>query len=256
MALLTEFDFSLLLITLAGFAAGFINTVAGGGSLITLPVLILYFGLDPSIANGTNRVGIFLQTFSGAAGYRSKGVTTFPFSIYCGLTALVGSLIGAKIAVDIEGDIFNKILAIVMVVVVVLIVFKPRIKASDLIERTKGKHLWISLIVFFFIGIYGGFINAGIGFIILLFLAYFNKMNLVNANATKVTIACIYTFAALLFFIYSDKVSWTHGLLLALGNMIGAWISSRFAVKKGDGYIRIILIVMVVAMATKLWFFN
>ena len=113
----------------------------------------------------------------------------------------------------------------------------------------------MALIVFFFLGIYGGFINAGIGFVILLFLVYHNKLSLVKANATKVTIVCIYTLAAVVLFAFNDKISWVHGIVLASGNMIGAWISSRLAVKKGDGYIKIFLIVMVTILAIKLWFF-
>lgn len=252
--LITDFDFNLLWLILVGFLAGFVNTIAGGGSLLSLPVLI-FLGLPPSVANGTNRIGIFLQTFTGAVGYRSKGVTTFPFSIYCGMSALVGSLIGAQIAIDIKGETFNKILAIVMILVVILIVFKKQFVGKEIIERIHGKHLWISVIVFFFLGIYGGFINAGIGFVLLLFLQYFNGMSLVKANATKVTIACIYTGAAIVLFALNDKINWTYGILLAVGNMVGAWISSRLAVKKGDNYIRIFLIIMVGLMAIKLWFF-
>ena len=252
--LLADFDFNLLLLVLVGFIAGFINTIAGGGSLLTLPALI-FLGLPPSVANGTNRIGIFIQSFTGVAGFRSKGIKTFPFSLYCGASGLVGSLIGAKIAIDIKGDTFNKILAIVMILVVVLIVFKRRFGAVKLWERLRGKHLLISIVTFFFLGIYGGFINAGIGFVILLFLQYFNGMSLVKANATKVTIVCIYTGAAIVMFAINDKINWTYGLLLALGNMVGAWISSRLAVKKGDGYIKVFLIVIVSLMAVKLWFF-
>jgi uncharacterized membrane protein YfcA len=248
-------DFNLLYLVVAGFVAGFINTIAGGGSLITLPVLI-FLGLPPSIANGTNRIGIFLQTFTGAVGYRTKDVKTFPFSIYCGISALVGSVIGAQIAIDIKGETFNRILAAVMIVVVLLIVFKPKVSIESLMERTTGKHLWISVIIFFFLGIYGGFLNAGIGIIVLLFLTYFNRMSLIKANATKVTIACIYTFAAIVMFVLNDKINWTYGIFLAIGNMIGAWISSRWAVKQGDKTVRIFLIVVVSAMAIRLWFFN
>ena len=253
--MLVDFDFNLLYLVVAGFVAGFINTIAGGGSLITLPVLI-FLGLPPSIANGTNRIGIFLQTFTGAVGYRTKGIKTFPFSIYCGISALLGSVIGAQIAIDIKGETFNRILAAVMIVVVLLIVFKPKVSIESLMERTTGKHLWISVIIFFFLGIYGGFLNAGIGIIVLLFLTYFNRMSLIKANATKVTIACIYTFAAIVMFVLNDKINWTYGIFLAIGNMIGAWISSRWAVKQGDKTVRIFLIVIVTAMAIRLWFFN
>ena len=255
MILIIDFDLNLLWLVLVGFFAGFVNTIAGGGSLLTLPVLI-FLGLPPSVANGTNRIGIFLQSFTGAAGYRSKGITTFPFSLYCGVSALIGSLIGAQIAIDIKGETFNKLLAIIMILVVILIVFKRHLTVKEFVERIQGKHLWISIIVFFFLGIYGGFINAGIGFVLLLFLQYFNGMSLVKANATKVTIVCIYTGAAIVLFAINDKINWTYGLFLASGNIIGAWISSRLAVRKGDNYIRIFLIVIVSLMAVKLWFFR
>ncbi|MBT8287553.1 MAG: sulfite exporter TauE/SafE family protein [Flavobacteriaceae bacterium] len=253
--LLAELDWNLLILLLAGFVAGFVNVIAGGGSLITLPALI-FLGLPPAVANGTNRLGILLQTTSAVAGFRSKGINTFPFSLYGGLVAVVGSIIGAKIAVDIKGDLFNKILAIVMIVVVAIIVLKPKVKADQWLERTDGKYFWISMISLFFIGIYGGFINAGVGFILILLLSMVNRMSLVKANATKVTIVFIYTLAAFLVFVFNDKVSWIHGLFLAIGNGTGAWISSRLSVKRGDGFIRIFLIVMVSLMAIKLWFFD
>ncbi|WP_297797615.1 sulfite exporter TauE/SafE family protein [uncultured Eudoraea sp.] len=233
-----------VLLVLVGFVVGFINTVAGGASLISLPFLI-FLGLPPSVANGTNRVAIAIQTAIGVAGFRSKGVTTFPFNIYLGISALFGSIIGASIAVDIKGETFNKILAIIMLLVVMIIVF----------ERLTGKYLWVGIIAFFFIGIYGGFINAGIGFVILLFLHYVNHMTLVRANATKVAVVFIYTLSALAVFIYNDKVLWEVGLVLAIGNGAGAWLSSRISVGKGDGYVKMFLIFMVILMAVKLWFF-
>lgn len=243
------------LLVVVGFAVGFINTVAGGASLISLPVLI-FLGLPPAVANGTNRVAIVLQTATAVAGFRSKGVSTFPFNLYLGLSALLGSIIGASIAVDIRGETFNRILAIIMIAVVLLIVFKPRIKVEDLQERITGKYLWLGCIVFFFIGIYGGFINAGIGFVIILFLHYVHRMNLVRVNATKVAVVFIYTLAALVVFILNDKVIWKVGLVLAIGNVLGAWFSSRISVAKGDGFIKTFLVVMVVAMAIRLWFFT
>lgn len=245
-------DYALLI--LAGFAAGFINTVAGGGTLLTMPMLI-FMGLPPSVANGTNRIAIAIQTAIGVAGFKSKGVSTYPFSLYLGLTALAGSLIGAQIAVDIKGETFNKILAFIMIGVVVLMVLKPKVSVEEIVERTQGKYLYISMIVFFFLGIYGGFINAGIGFMMLIVLPYINRISLVKANATKVAVVCIYTLGAVLMFALNDKINWKYGLILAIGNASGAWISSRWSVKKGDGTIKIIVIAMICVMAVKLWFF-
>ena len=244
-----------LLLVGVGFVVGFINTIAGGASLISLPVLI-FLGLPPSVANGTNRVAIVIQTAIGVAGFKSKGVSTYPYNLYLGISALLGAIIGAYIAVDIRGETFNRILAIIMIAVVILIVLKPKMSLADLQERVTGKYLWIGVIAFFFFGIYGGFINAGIGFIILLFLNHVNRMTLVRANATKVAVVFIYTLSALAVFLYNDKIIWEVGLVLAIGNGIGAWVSSRISVAKGDGFIKTFLVIMVIIMAIKLWFFT
>ncbi|PIF00081.1 MAG: integrase [Maribacter sp.] len=238
-----------------GFTVGFINTVAGGGSLIALPVLI-FLGLPPSVANGTNRVAIVVQTALAASGFKSKQVSTFPFNLYLGMSALLGAIIGAYIAVDIRGGTFNKILAIVMVLVVLVIVFKPKIRLEALQERITGKYLWIGTVSFFFFGIYGGFINAGLGFVMILFLHFVSQMTLVRANATKVVVVFIYTLSALAVFALNDKVNWKMGFILAIGNGAGAWLASRVSVNRGDGFIKTFLVIMVSIMAVKLWFFD
>jgi uncharacterized membrane protein YfcA len=249
------FEYDWIVLIIIGLFAGALNTIAGGGSLITLPFLI-FLGLPSTIANGTNRIAILFQTATAVSGFKSKGIMTFPFSLYIGTSALLGSIIGAQIAIDIKGETFNKILSLVMVVVVLLIVFKKKAHSiEDLAERTTGKPLWISVIIFFFIGIYGGFINAGIGFIMLLVLPIVNKLSLVKSNATKVTVAFIYTSVAVLIFILNDKINWKYGLILAVGNSLGAWIASRYSVKKGDSFIKTALLIIVSAMSLKLWFF-
>lgn len=249
-----DFGWEYLLLIAAGFAAGFINTLAGGGSLLTLPMLI-FLGLPPAVANGTNRIAILIQTFFATAGFKSKGVSTFPFNIYLGISAMLGAFLGAKIAIDISGDLFNKILAIIMIVVVALLVFKPKMEVSLQKERLTGFHLWVAIIAFFFIGIYGGFINAGIGFIIMLFLHYFNKMSLTRVNATKVSLVFVYTIGAVIMFALNDKIEWVVGFILAIGNASGAWFGSRWSVKKGDSVIKAVMVIMVAIMAVKLWFF-
>lgn len=246
-------DYFLLIII--GFVTGIINTLAGGGSLLTLPLLI-FLGLPPNIANGTNRIAILLQSIVSAAGFRSKGVKTFPHSIYFGISAMLGAVIGAQIAVDIKGETFNKILAIVMLFVVAFLVLQGKKKQLDYVERLTGKYFWLSIIAFFFIGIYGGFIQAGTGFLMLLALAGINHYSLVKSNAIKVIVALIYTISAVIIFIVNDKVNWEYGLILALGNASGGWIGSRWSVTKGDGLVKLFLVIMVVVMAIKLWFFN
>ena len=242
------------LLILVGMMAGVINTLAGGGSLLTLPVLI-FMGLPPNVANATNRIGIAFQALIGTAGYRSKGVSNFPFNIYLGISALMGSLIGAQIAVDIKGETFNKVLAVIMIIVVAIIVFKPKVSSLKLPERLTGKYLFYAIVGFFFIGIYGGFINAGIGFVIILFLNNVNRLSLIKTNATKVSLVFIYTCGALALFAYNGTVDWITGFVLAIGTSTGAWWSSRWSVDKGEGVIKIAMVVMVSLMSIKLWFF-
>lgn len=245
--------FDILILIGAGVFAGSVNTIAGGGSLLTLPLLI-FMGLPTAVANGTNRIAIAVSTLSANIGYTSKNVVTYPFSVYLGISALFGAILGAKIAIEIEGSIFNRILAIIMIIVVLIMIFKPKMTDHLSQERTTGKHLAISLVAFFFIGIYGGFINAGIGFIIMLYLNIFNRMNLVRVNAAKVGVAFIYTIGALVTFALSGNINWLYGLILAIGTSIGAWTASRFSVDKGEGFIKQVMILMVLFMAIKLWF--
>ncbi len=246
----------LLILIPVGIAAGFINTVAGGGSLLSLPTMI-FLGLPPNIANGTNRVAIFLQNISGIAGFRSKGIFIFPYSLWLGLAALAGAIAGARISIDLEPKTFNHIIAIIMVAVVLLIVFNP-IKHNNGDPATEDfslKARITGVITFFFVGIYGGFIQAGVGFLIMGSLSYINKLSLVKVNSIKVFVVFTYTIAALLVFIIEDQINWLYGLILASGNMTGAWIASRWSVDKGDKWIKRILLVVVIAMAIRLWFY-
>lgn len=243
-----------LLITVVGFIAGFVNTLAGGGSIITLPAIILV-GLDPTVANATNRLGIMLSALSAAAGFKSKKVSVMPFSLYLGLAATIGAVIGAMIAVEFDKRLFNKVLAIIMIIIVVLMILQPRIKRAISLERLSGKPLWFTLMIFLLLGVYGGFINAGMGLLMILWLNLFNGLDLIRTNATKVLVTAIYTSAALAVFIWNDLIDWLIGLLLAFGNMVGGWIAARLSVKKGEGFIRAALLVIVILMAVKLWFF-
>lgn len=244
-----------LIVIAAGFGAGFINTVAGGGSLITLPVLI-FLGLPPAVANASNRVAIFAQNIFGVLGFRSKGVSAFPFSIWLSISALLGAILGAELAIDIDGDIFNKILAVVMIVVVFFTIFNPNTKPDEVLERTGKKHTLISVSLFFLVGVWGGFIQAGVGFLIIAVLTSVNRFSLVKSNSIKVFVVLVYTVAALAVFIIEGKINWLFGLVLAVGNSAGGWVASRWSVEKGDKWVRIFLVLTVVALAIRLWFFG
>lgn len=240
-------------LVLVGLVAGAINILAGGGSLLTLPFLI-FLGLPSNIANGTNRIAIIIQNIFAVKGFQSKGVTAFPYSIYLALAAIPGSFIGAYLAVEIKGETFNKILGVIMVLIVIYMMINRKKSSKELVERITGKHFWLGIIAFFFVGLYGGFIQAGVGFIILLLLSSINQYSLVKSNAIKVFVALIYSIVAVSVFAYNDAINWKYGLILSVGNATGAWLASRWSVNKGDGFIKKVLIIMILAMAIKLWF--
>lgn len=249
-----DFSIDLLYLVLIGFVAGCINIVAGGGSLLTLPMLI-FLGLPSTVANATNRIAIIVQNIFAVRGFQSKGVSTFPFSIYLAIPAVIGALIGATIAIEIPDALFNKILAGIMITIVIYMLFKPKAKAKSVQERLQGKFLWLSILIFFFVGLYGGMIQAGVGFVMIMALTSVNQLSLVKTNAVKVFVALIYSIAAVIVFQKGGLINWKYGLILSIGNASGGWFMSRFSVKKGDGFVRILLIVTVSILAIKLWFF-
>ncbi|MDK2823900.1 MAG: uncharacterized protein PWQ67_495 [Clostridia bacterium] len=243
-----------LLILITGTAAGFLNVVGGGGSLLSMPMLI-FLGLPSAVANGTNRIALMLQNIVAVANFRRKGFFDLNLSLMLGIPALIGSIVGSKIAISLPDNIFNKILALVMFIVLFLIIKQPHKKILSEDEEKFNPHRKIpAMIAFFFIGVYGGFIQAGVGFIIIAALTIITGMSLVRINSLKVFIVGFYMLSSLLVFIISGSVNWVLGLTLAIGNSLGAWLGSNFAVSKGDKWIRYILIVTVTAMALKLLF--
>ncbi len=234
-----------------GIFAGFLNTVAFGGSLLALPMLI-FLGLEAAVANGTNRVAIFCQNFSAIMGFRRKGVFDFSYSILLAIPAVLGAAIGAIIAIDIKDEVFNLILAVVMIVMLVLTLLNPTERLKDRSESGQTRSKIITMVVFFFIGIYGGFIQAGVGMLIITALRLLTGMDLVRTNAIKVFVIFFYTVVALGIFIINGKVNWYLGPTLAVGNACGAWLGSHWAVEKGEKWIKVVLIVAVVAFAIRL----
>ena len=242
-----------IILLICGIVAGFINTIAGGGSLLTLPILI-FMGLPSNIANGTNRIAIFMQNIFSISGFKSRGVSDFKYSSWLSISALIGSIIGAKIAVNIDENLFNKLLSIIIIFVVGTIIFDKKSIKNEVINLKTKKKI-ISIILFFFVGIYGGFIHAGVGFLILSILSNFNGIKLSKANSIKVFVVFIYTFFALIVFIMENKINWTLGINLGIGNSLGGWIASRWSYNKSDKIIKIFVAVSSSLMAIKLWFF-
>lgn len=242
-----------LLIFVVGIVSGFVNVVGGGGSLISLPALI-FMGLPAATANGTNRVALMVQSLVAIGYFRQKGFFYPKLSFLLGVPAVLGSIVGAKFAIAISDEMFNTILASVMLLVAVLIIWRPekRFFSAEEKETFSPLHLALASLAFFGVGFYGGFIQAGVGFIIIAALALITGMSLVKINTLKVFVTAIYMLSSLLVFLFSGHVHWLLGGVLAAGNALGAWWGSVFVVSKGDKWIRIFLVASVVLMAGKL----
>jgi len=239
---------SLLLIGV-GVIAGFLNTLAGGGSLLVLPALI-YTGLDGAVANGTNRVAVVAQSASSVYGFFRKGYADLRTSLTLSLFALPGALLGAYAGTKIGGDLFNKILGGLMIALIFFMSRKPARPAVPV----SPKHPALGALLMVGVGFYGGFIQAGVGFFIMAVLHRVMGMDLVRVNMHKVFITGFYTIFALAVFALEGQVVWLTGVILAMGNATGGWIGAHYAVKKGEGAIRIILNITLIGMALDLLF--
>jgi uncharacterized protein len=240
----------LAILFVAGAIAGFINILAGGGSLLTLPVLI-FLGLPAATANGTNRISILIQSLAGVAGFHHLNVFPWRAGLLAAIPALIGAIIGANLAIDISDTLFKQILAGLMIAMLILIVFDPSKRLRENRRPITGmRRVWFAL-GFFGVGLFGGFIQAGVGFLIitLMLLAGFD---LVATNAVKVLVIMIFTIAALAVFILRGEMNYLLGVSLGAGSAVGGWLATRFAVKKGHAWIRVFVLIMVVVFAAKL----
>jgi len=229
----------------AGFAAGFINTLAGSGSLVTLPALI-FLGLPPTVANGTNRLAILLQNMVAVSRFRDLGVLEVRKSAWLALPAVLGALLGARLAVDLDEELLRRAIGAVFLLMLPVIALRPR---RWLVGRQSSgsRHGWPVWIALFFVGMYGGFIQAGVGVFLLVCLVLGAGYDLVRANAIKVLIVLCFTLFALVVFIRHDQVAWLPGLTLGVGNMAGAWWATRLATERGAEFVRWLLLVVVAA---------
>ncbi len=235
-----------------GLAAGFINTTAGGGSMLTLP-LLMFLGLPANVANGTNRVAILLQNVIGVRTFHQKKVLDFTTDYRLAIPAIAGAVAGALFAVEINAELLKNIIAGLMVLMLLIVVLKPEVWIKEHAGAVNPKPTFWQYVIFFFIGLYGGFIQMGVGFFLLAGLVLGGGYNLVKANAVKVFIVLVYTFFALGIFMFHGQVNWTAGLILAAGNMAGAWLGVHFAVRGGAKYVRYVLIFALIIVILNLF---
>ena len=236
----------------AGLVAGTLNVVAGGGSFLTLPLLIL-MGLPPTAANGTNRVGILMQNVGAVWSFRRHGLVERSWIWTAALPAAAGSVGGTLIALWIEGETFKRILAVLMVGVTLYSLWDPlgRRRAAGGGKAASARPAVIAS-GFALAGLYGGFVQAGVGFFLLM-VAALAGYDLVKGNALKVLCVLVFTPLSLALFAWQGQVHWIPGLCLGGGTILGGLVGVKLTVLKGDKWIRNIVTVVVIFLAIKLW---
>ncbi len=238
----------ILMLIIAGLLVGFINTLAGGGSIISLS-LLMFMGLPSQVANGTNRIAITLQTLTASLNFKKAGLLSSRKGILLGIPAVIGSIVGSYIAIDINEELFEKLVVGIMFVMLIFIFYSPTIWLKGREDLLKKKAGWIQYLIFFAIGIYGGFIHAGIGYVLLIALVLGSGFNLLEANALKVLIVFMYVPFSLLVYVISGDVKYSYGFIMAIGNIAGAFIASKFAIERGANFVRYVILIVVIFTA-------
>jgi uncharacterized membrane protein YfcA len=239
------YDINLLIILAAmGFIAGGINTIAGGGSNLTLPVLML-LGLPADVANGTNRVAVVLQSIVGIRGFKKYDRLDVPAIMPILVPNLAGGIVGSLAAAIIPPIALKPILLGTIITMSLVILIRPNFivppDGTPVLDVRNNRGAWWAL---FAAGVYGGFVQAGVGFILLAALAGGLRYDLVRANALKMVCTLGFTAIALVVFVIFDQVRWIPGLILGAGTMLGAWLAVKFAVRAKQSTIKWFLFIM------------
>lgn len=234
-----------LLLILGGVAAGTVNTVAGGGSMLTVPLLVLA-GVPGNAANGSNRVGILTSNLAAAAEFRRLGFDGLKHAVPVIGPAILGSLIGSLGISRLTDDTFETVFGLLMIPLIILTINKPTVRAEG--------EAWsraTTTTVFLGVGIYGGAIQAGVGLVMLAALSRAG-FDLVTANSVKVVVNLAVTLVALPVFISQGNVRWFPAFILAIGLTVGGWLGARLGVSKGEAWIRRVMIAAALALALRL----
>ncbi len=243
---------SYLLLFGVGSVAGVLNVVAGGGSFLTLPVMI-FLGLPPTLANGTNRVGVVLQNVGAVWSFRRHGMIDWSYLLWAALPAMVGAVLGSWVALRVGDELFQNILVFLMVAVTLWTLWDP-LKKTQLKASGSSQTPVVAVLVagFFLSGVYGGFVQAGVGFLILATTSLAG-LDLVRGNAVKVLSVLCFGMVSLGMFAWQDKVDGWIGLALGTGMALGGLIGVKLTVLKGHAWIKRVVTVTIIVFALRLW---
>jgi uncharacterized membrane protein YfcA len=241
------------LLVAVGIVGGFLNVMAGGGSLLTVPVMV-FMGLPGPVANGTNRVAILAQNLTAITTFARRGFRDFRLSLTLAACALPGAVTGAMLGTRLEGVWFNRALALIMLGVMLIMHFGRGSTPAREDHTPSRRQLIQGHALMLGAGFWGGFIQLGVGFIIMPILNRVMGLDLVRTNMHKVFIIAVYTVAALAIFASQVELLWAVGIALALGNSMGGYLGAHFTISKGERLIRVVLNTVLAAFIIKLLF--
>ena len=243
-----------IILFFVGIVAGFINVMAAGGSMITVPVMV-FMGIPGPVANGTNRIAVLAQNITAVITFFRKGYSDFKLSLSLAFCALPGAVLGAFIGTRLEGVWFNRTLAVIMLAIMVVMTIRKKESEEYVSVPITRNRMILGHLLMVVAGFFGGFIQIGVGFILLPILNKVLGQDLVRANMHKVFIIGTYTIAALIIFVTQIELLWLMGICLALGNSIGGWMGAHMSVEKGEVLIKNVLNVVLFVFIVKLLFF-
>lgn len=238
---------SIVAVLLVGVIVGFINIVSAGGSMLTLPLLI-FFGLPSNVANGTNRIAIMVQNVFALYQFHKNGHLNWRMGLLLAIPATVASVYGARLAVDIAHSTFDTLLATFMVIFAVLLILKPQRYIKS--KFNPNISIVLLFLAFLFIGIYGGALQAGVGFfIILTLLLLVPQIPMGEMHGIKTLVVTIYISVSTFVFIFNGLVDWKFAVALSLGSAIGGSLGGKYASVLPDKLLQRILIVAIIFFA-------
>lgn len=236
-------------LALAGLAAGVVNTLAGGGSLLTVPLLVM-LGLPGPVANGTNRVGVLLGSAVATWRLASLGVSGLRDAAPLVLPSALGAVLGAYGVVQLPAELFNRAFGLLMLVLLVPTLRGARVGVERQ-ARVARLPAPLRFLAFFAIGVYGGAFQAGVG-ILLLSVLSLAGIGLVRSAHIKTALNTCFTLLALPIFYWANQIVWPEALALGAGFAAGGALGARIAVRGGARVIRPVLAIAVIALAGRM----
>jgi uncharacterized membrane protein YfcA len=241
-----------LLVLIGSFIAGSINTLAGNGSVITLSLLTDSVGLPPNVANGTNRIGLLLQSAGSSKGFAQNASANFNGATHIIVLMIIGAIAGVIVATQVSNEQFMFVFKYLMVGMLILVLVKPERWIKESTVKTLPK--WQSYPIFLVLGFYGGFIQMGMGIFFVAVLVLMSGYNIIAANAIKTVVVMIYTVIVLAIFAYKGLVDWQTGFILAIGQTFGGYLTALYAPRFPNINIwayRLLIAIIVIAIITQ-----